>query len=219
MSEDALESALRVLEQSKDTHFSLCGEMFAAASYKIYPVDLVAQAVVERSLALMRGFCSATRDDNFLCAAPLIRLQLDNLLRFYALWLVPDPQGTAKRMFAGSPLSREVDRDHQKLTDGYLVRRLGELLPWVPAVYRECCGFVHLSDKHVLSTMSLPDGTDRRFTLHVSGKCSSIGTAYKTDAARTMCEITAQILHYIYSWVYTKELGARGSSSGSSDTL
>ena len=217
-SEDALESVLRVLEQSKDTHLSLCHEMVVADSGKIYPIDLVAQAVIERSLALTRGFCSAIRDDNFLCAAPLIRLQLDNLLRFYALWLVPDPHETARRMFAGAPLSREVDKDHHKLTDAHLVRRLGELLPWIPSVYRECCGFVHLSEKHILSTMSAPDGIDRGFTVQVSGKSSSIGTPYKIDAARAMCEITDQLFHYIYSWVYTKELGDRGNSSSSSNS-
>jgi hypothetical protein len=55
------------------------------ADEKFYPVDLIANAVIKRSLALIAGFCTLIRAKNFICAAPLVRLHLDSLLRFSAI--------------------------------------------------------------------------------------------------------------------------------------
>jgi hypothetical protein len=57
----------------------------------IYPLDLLAVAAMNRSLCLISGFRTLIASKNFISAAPLLRLQIDNCLRFFAAELAPSP--------------------------------------------------------------------------------------------------------------------------------
>jgi hypothetical protein len=56
----------------------------------LYGFDLLAVATLNPSMCLLRGFCDLIASENFIAAAPLLRMQLDNCLRFYAGWLVSE---------------------------------------------------------------------------------------------------------------------------------
>ena len=86
-----LERFLGLLETSRDAHLEVGMCMHKAYGGAIYPLDLLASAVLKRSMALIDGFSAMIRAENFICAAPLVRLQLDNLLRFSASWMVEKP--------------------------------------------------------------------------------------------------------------------------------
>ena len=59
-----------------------------------FSLDMLSTAATHRAMCLIEGFCATFEKENFICAAPLIRLMLDTLLRFYAVWLVDDPGDT-----------------------------------------------------------------------------------------------------------------------------
>lgn len=203
---ESVENKLKALESLQRDHLDVAGYMLRADGGALFPLDMVAQAVLHRSMGLVRGFCDAVRNENFLCAAPLVRLQLDNLLRFYAMSIVVDPHQTAFRIFAGTPLRKQVDRDGRKMTDQYLVEKLSTELPWVANVYRETSGFVHLSEKHIRNTHGDVDVTNRVVHTCISGRDYCLPDAFRIEAIECMIEITGQVLRYIYGWAYTKDI-------------
>lgn len=80
-------------------------------------MDLLAVATLNRSLALLTGFSAMIEARNFVSAAPLIRLQLDNCLRFSACWLVSDPHDFAMKVLEGKQVRSLRDSNGNRLTD------------------------------------------------------------------------------------------------------
>lgn len=204
-----VEERLKHLERSHEAHVEVGGYMLRADDAAVFPVDLVAQAVLHRSMSLIRGFCDAIRSENFLCAAPLVRLQLDNLLRFYALTLVDRPHEVATRILAGKPVRTQLDRSGRKMTDRYLARKLAEELPWVERVYQETSGYVHLSEKHILNTIISVDDAARTVEHGMTGSDLAVPDSLRLEAVDAMVEITKQLLGYVHSWARTKDIVGR----------
>jgi hypothetical protein len=82
-------------------------------------------AALHRSISLVHGFCTLI-PDNYISAASLVRLRLDSTLRFSALSLVADPEEFAKRVSSGEQINKLKDRDSERMTDAYLVKKLNE---------------------------------------------------------------------------------------------
>jgi hypothetical protein len=210
---NSVEKCLAELEACAKAHPGVAKDVMQADSGALYPVDFMAFAVLHRSMALIRGFCAAIRSNNFTCAAPLVRLQLDNLLRFYALYIVKDPHDAVTNVFRGIPIRKQFDRDGAPMTDHNLVQSLAKNLPWVESVYRESSGFVHLSEKHMYHTQESIDRSTRSLVLKVSGEDVAIPDSARVEAARAMTEISLQVLKYICGWARTKDVAKLSSQS------
>ena len=95
------------------------------------------------------------RARNLTCAGPLLRLQIDTALRFYATGLVDDPHELASRVLRGERIDKMKSRDNKRLRDFYLVEKIAEReAPWLPAVYESTSGYVHLSNVHMHASLS-----------------------------------------------------------------
>jgi len=202
----SLDDQLKDLERSQGTHFQVCGRVLKADGGAMFPVDFIALAVLHRSLALLRGFCHAIRDQNFICAVPLVRMQLDNLLRFYALSLVDNPHTLALKILGGDPLRKFPDRTGRKMTDSYLVEKLSEYLPWVKRLYKETSGYIHLSEKHIFNTIVSVDHVGRTVEHGVTGYDIGVPDSLRLEAVAAMREITKQLLGFVETWAHTKEV-------------
>ena len=132
------------LHAGEEQHLKLLGEILLADGGRLFGVDLVVCAVLQRSLCLISGFCMLIEQRNLLCAAPLLRLQVDSLIRLYACWLVKDPHSIATHLLQDRPLNKVKSRDNQLLTDKYLWTKAAEHYPWVGDVYKATSGFIHL---------------------------------------------------------------------------
>ncbi len=86
-----IEEAIAILSEANELHLDLGKKMSEAYEGAIYPMDLLAAAVLNRSLYLIHGISRLVLDRNYISAVPLLRLQLDNVLRFHAAWLVDEP--------------------------------------------------------------------------------------------------------------------------------
>ncbi len=132
----------------------------------MYLSDFYVMGALRRVLALVKGFRSQIAERNFLCAAPLVRMQLDTALRVYALSLVSNREDVAKQLLDGVPLSKLKDAKGQKLRDAYLVDQLSETYAWVKPLYAETSGFVHLSERHFFTSIAKTD--DQEQVVHLS---------------------------------------------------
>lgn len=121
--------------------------------------DLYLLGIARRTLAQAKAFRQCVEDKNGLVAAALLRLQLDTVLRLYALYWVADPEEFAGRVFAGEQVDRLKAADGQQMKDRYLIDKLKERNPWIEAVYKNTSGLIHFSDRHIHAAIRL-EGDD-----------------------------------------------------------
>lgn len=200
-----LEELLEKLNEQKKIHLPVTEKMAKAFNAAIYPLDLMGISVAKRSMSLISGFAEMIRSENFICAAPLVRMQLDNSLRFYAAFLVDDPHELAKEFTAGKAIRNFKERGtNQKLTDRLLLERLAEHFPWITQVYEKTSGYIHLSDKHLYNTMGKQTG-EKRLSVVIGDKDTFITEAQRAEAVYIMIELTTVVLWLLNSWTLTKD--------------
>jgi hypothetical protein len=126
---------------------------------------------------------------NIHALAPLIRVQLDSLLRLHAYRIVESMDALARHVMAGNSLRKFKDRDGNPLTDRFLVDNLKEVLPWIESVYETLSGWIHFSEAHVFSAIR-PGETDRSFVAAV-GDLEDIPDSLFVEASEVVDAIHA----------------------------
>ncbi len=171
----------------------------------IYGLDLLAQAVLHRSLMLTSGFSDLIEKRNYTCAAPLVRFQLDNALRFYASSLVDNPHDFAIEVVVkGERIDKMKDRDGERMRDWYLASKLTEHHPWVKNVYDETSGFVHFSHKHFYNSSRLADGGRLQFLMPFEPHDAFVSAEDFEEATFVFNEATKLLLDLMRDWVLNK---------------
>lgn len=120
---------------------------------------LFVTSVVNRSLSINRGFQLLTEDNNYLCAIPLMRMQIDNCIRFFGLELVNSPNDYIENWTKGEKISRLKDKNGSKLSDKLLVEELDKRYEHVKGIYDQACNFVHLSSVNLFNTVNRKPNT------------------------------------------------------------
>lgn len=149
---DRLEAIAR-----EQREFMAGGQAALAAATALSQVDMLLLAVAKRSVALAEGFPAMIRARNFHAAAPMIRMQLDTALRVAALRFVADPRAYADAVMSGAEVFRLKDDTGRRLNDHRLLERLAETFPWIQGVYRDASAFVHLSARHLWTSIADTD--------------------------------------------------------------
>src|SRR5262245_28325968 len=117
-------AALSGLRSDRQVLVAAARGMMRAGGSALFALDLVATLALKRAIAVLAGFASLIEQHNMTCARPLLRVQIDNVLRFYAFSLVNDPQKMAREVLAGTHIRKIKDRDGQALADAYLISKL-----------------------------------------------------------------------------------------------
>ena len=194
------------LRSLKQKHYEL-GLLMHQAAPHIFGTDLLAMAVLNRSVVLIEGFCTLLEAKNYLCAAPLIRFQLDSILRFFATSLVDNSDDLSLTILEGTPVRNLQDRDGKYMTDQYLLKKVVALYPWAPSVYENSSGFIHLSEKHILHTIrdAREDADGRTITMAVGTPADEyIPISIKLEAVDCLHAETEAVLGLVASWVHAK---------------
>ncbi|MFA5238601.1 MAG: hypothetical protein WC476_02680 [Phycisphaerae bacterium] len=205
MNTDKIEDKLKKLKEHIALYKKLWIMTARADGGALFPIDLLSTAVTHRAMCLVSGFCEMIEKKNFICAAPMIRLNLDNLLRFYATWLVDDPHSFAENILEGRAVGKLKDRTGQKMSDKYLAEKLSNEYPWIPRVYRETSGYIHLSSKHYFNTVRDVHNEDRSTTVAIGPNDTSITNEVREEAIDAMIAISEAVLRYLHGWAFTKE--------------
>lgn len=207
--------ALENLEKNQHIHHQLGADMLKVDDGKLFPLDILVVAVLNRSTSLLAGFISLIEKRNFVAAAPLLRLQLDNCVRLYAAWIVKEPHDFAFNVLAGNRISQMRDRTGTKMTDAYLVAKLADQYPdrpWLTNVYKQTSGYIHLSEKHIFTSMQTT-GSRGGVSFKVSAFNDFVAEENYVEAIEAFHEITQLLFHIVYSWIVTKK--SRPEASGS----
>jgi len=173
--------------------------------------DLLIMACLNRSLQLLVGFCTLLDARNFLAAAPLLRLQLDTVLRLYAASLVNEVDDIAMEIMRGKAVKDLKDRTGKQMTDGYLVGQLKVVQPWVEQVYKHTSGYVHLSDKHMFNAMG-PAAEAGMINMKVSAQDEFVPEGTYLEAIGAFRHETDLLFGFVADWIADKQ--AHASSTG-----
>lgn len=210
---------LSYLEKCFPAHLALGQRMWQADGGAIYPLDMVATAVLQRSMDLTRGFILLVRADEHACAVPLLRLQLDNILRLFAASLFPGGGEVLTAILEGSGLNKlrgpsKNGRPGRALTDTYLCELAAASFAWLPELYSVTARTIHLSSPALFSTITKVDPATRsyEFALHESGG-RSWSESEKATTVEWFVKATEGVCATVEAWIVRK------SAKGSHDTL
>src|SRR5450759_3034107 len=148
-------------------------------SFDLYPFDMVMIATMKRSMCLINGFVSLI-PNNYLCAVPLARLQVDNVLRCSAVFRVANREDFVRKLLTGTPLNKIDAADGKKMRDAYLVEKLEAEEPGVKKHYDHLCDYVHLSHLHLYHALQFT-GPEKGKIL-VSGQDEFVTYQHRWDA-------------------------------------
>ena len=204
-----LESLLEKLDAYQEQLLKLGTALMKADNGSFYPVDMLAIAVINRATSIISGYLLLVKGENFLCAGALVRMHLDNLLRFSSIHHVITPHQLALEILKGAKLNKIKDKEGHRMTDKYLVEKLSVNLPWVQSVYESTSGFVHLSNIHMIATFAIDEGESNDDELSIQSLfggngSSNIDVSVYKEATVGMIDITQQILKYLDGWLFTK---------------
>jgi len=182
----------------------LGARIMTACGGNCYPLDMLFLAALNRTYAQISGFVAMLKARNFICAAPLVRLQLDTALRLFAGTLVDDPHDFTIQVLQGTQVRQLRSRDGEKMVDAYLVKKLAELYPWVSDVYSHTSGYIHLSEKHFFSSVGALDG-ENEVTFKISAEDSNVTEADYEEAMGAFSAAIDIVRQLAVDWVFAKE--------------
>lgn len=206
---ESVENLLVKLGQLKDQVSQQLVSAWTADEDRIFSTDLVALGVARRTYALVDGFVTLVRQKNPLCCGALLRLQLDTAMRFYACWLVEKPEEVALALLADN-LDKIKSRDGKRLADCYLHRELSKQYgDWVSRVYRSTSGFVHFTGRAMFDASTDHDAATGRESASLQGPGRIWTEPEMVEMVSAFVESVGITVNLLYSWSYTKSLGAK----------
>lgn len=205
----SLSEVVATIRGLKAHHLKISKANFKGA---LYPLDFLILAALNRSLCLASAFATLIEARNFIAAAPLIRLQLDNSLRLFAATLVDEPHEFAMQVLGGARIDRSKDKRQNRLTDKYLVTMLRVHEPWIESVYEETSGFIHLSEKHIFNALKMHDKDESEILMKISDEDEFVPESAYKEAAVVFTEATRLVLSLIEGWAIQKASAAGDST-------
>lgn len=109
---------------------------------------------IEELTGLNEAAIEMIKRRNLSCSGILLRTNMDNCLRMFALYIAEDPEEIVDCVINGNRISRLKDKDRQFLGDGYLKDKLGKYDRKIIQVYNNASGYVHFSDKGFYQSVS-----------------------------------------------------------------
>lgn len=201
---DDIKELISKLRSYRKKHFDLGKRVLEADNSALYPLDLLVIASLNRSVCLIKGFTSLIEQNNFISAAPLLRLQIDNCLRISAGTLVSNPHEFAVRILEGERVSNIKDKNGKKMRDKYLAENLSVDYPWIMDVYQHSSGYIHLSEKHMFNAIST-NKVRRNLNLKITDEDAFISDDIYADSIQSFILATDLLFRYIDGWVFTKD--------------
>lgn len=202
-SEKYLEQILEEIFKFKEEFLNSSQRIMQAGNNKLFTLDFLALSVNNRAISLANGYHTLVKDKNYLTAISLIRLQLDNALRFFASTLVEDSSDFAVHFIDGKPIREYIDINGKKLTDSYLAKELEKYFKGTQKLYNETCGFIHLSDRHFVPTLTKGKIKDREIEIQI-GSSENFSLEDKINFSKTMLEVSKLVIIVVEQWKHEK---------------
>ena len=201
-----LANLMDVISNLDQKFIDLSHATVAANDNNMYAVDLLSIAVANRSIQLVNGFKTLVKANNYLCAIPLIRLQLDNAMLFFAINIVKNQSDFIAYILDGKQIKNYKDAKGMKLFDAYLAKALDVYFPGVLSVYQNTSSYIHLSDQHIFATKQLKTSILQPTKVEIGRAIDPFSIDLKINFAATMINVSELVLNVLNQWKVEKEM-------------
>lgn len=126
---------------------------------KFYPTDLYTNTIINRAMAINDAYFRLTKLNNYVAAAPYIRMQMDNCISCYAGLIIneKDMLKFINHFIAGKDLYKFKDDRKNPLYEKYVVQELNKRYPMFKKGYEYYNDMVHLSNQHFKSAFCMEE--------------------------------------------------------------
>lgn len=184
------------------------GKQLSAITPNMETFDLLLIAALNRTVNISKAYTTLIRDNNFIAAAPLVRINIDTLIRLYAS-IIPefDRNTFASKVMSGEQIKKMKLRGTKKdLRDDTLYVELSKIegMEWVSEIYKAGSSFIHLEKSHIFSSLKVADEKERIVNLSIGFHDAFIPESEKYDSAVWMNKIIDSIIRQAQIWMYEK---------------
>lgn len=177
---------------------------------ELYETDLFFTAAMARSYSLVDGFIGAIDSWNPMVAAPLLRLQLDSLVRVAYMTKAPRVQDVALHIIHGGEFRSLKDSDGKLLTDRRLIEHAQQSHPWIDDTYKATSGWIHFSPDHLRAVVQVtPNESSEEPAFHLFAavpiRPEQIPLSALEELLAAMITATRELFGYVEIWEDTKE--------------
>jgi len=182
----------------------LAKAQMSVAEGKIFPADLYTIAALNRTWTNFEAFIALLELRNMSALRTLARVQIDTLARYHAMWLVDEPHELATRVMSGERIDKIKDKNNKRMNDFYLVNSLSSDCEWLPEVYKNLCGYVHFSSRHISAAVEKINEDTIHF--NISGDDDRYPESSWIEIRDCFSESAENLFRYINGWVKTKDI-------------
>jgi len=190
-------------------HLDLARRFLGAADGALYEIDFFVAAAMARSYSLVDGFISAFDSWNPIVAAPLLRMQIDSLVRLSYMANAPSADAVVQHIVGGGEFRTLKDAEGKRLTDRRLLEHAENGHPWIAPVYEATSGWVHFSPAHLRAAWRLTvDQSGDEPSIKVFGavpvRPDQIPLSVLKELLAAMMKATEQVFGYAEVWEQRK---------------
>jgi len=149
--------------------------------------------IARRALALSAAFRQMVLSKNSIVASSILRLQLDTVLRLYALFWVAHAEEFSFKVFKGTAINKLKAADGSLMTDGYLRDRVTAKNAWIPSVYAETSGYIHFSHRHIKAALHMKDFATGQAQVQIGPYDVGKSVSYYGELLRAFLHLTMMI--------------------------
>ena len=164
---------------------------------KSLDMDYFALATINRSISILQGFRTLYLDENVLAAVNLIRIQIDNLIRFNSFSIAKDEK-YLDYVLSGQAINKFKDSDDKKFTDFYLVQETDKIFK-IKEIYNKYCGFIHFGKEHLDYIKSNPNEENVKCRIEI-GNLNSFSFQELDDFVKEMVFVSLKIYNMMDLW-------------------
>ncbi|RYZ90898.1 MAG: hypothetical protein EOP04_02445 [Proteobacteria bacterium] len=171
---------------------------------ELLSMDYFISAIVNRAISLISGFQTLGSINNYIAAVPIIRMQVDNILRLFAATIAPNRDKFFQEYLAGEHIGNMKDVNGKRMTDSYLAKKVdSELYPGILNLYQNTSGYVHLSNVHAFLQVEIEDENKGEMRTFV-GRYDFWKIDEKVDFAFNMFKSTEFLYRLVRGWTLYK---------------
>jgi len=176
-----------IIQLNKDLNI-LATEIFKIETNKnlISKPSIFIFSAINRAIALNKGFLSLTKEDNYITAVNLLRLQADNCMRVYAVSLVDNRAKFFNEVLEGKHIRNMKDADGNKMTDDFLSSELDKIFKGFKSLYKNTSGFIHFSNEHLKLNRKITKNKETLTNELLINGGHHYGLAHKVDFSYNM---------------------------------
>lgn len=184
------------------------GKQLHAISPQMEMFDFLLIAALNRTVNISKAYTTLIRDSNFIAAAPLVRINIDTLLRLYASIISEFDRNTfASKVMGGELIKKmKLNGTNLDLRDDTLYLELSKIegMEWVTDIYKAGNSFVHLEKSHIFSSLRIADEKERIVNLSIGFHDAFVPESEKYGSAVWMNKIIDSIIQQAQIWMYEK---------------